>query len=187
MEQSVVVEHIENNSWALVIVVNRNAYGRRTVVPMIFVGDPDTGDFAAAPQLKTWARAGLLCIYNTMPERREELLKNAVSEFVRQVSLRSFIKERSKVGIVARARASGAEKPIEFFGLTRESEPALFWLCERSSTAYQALKVSKFLAEKNKIGELTRSERDAIAMKNITHGETLKSPVQILNVWRGTK
>ena len=143
MEQSVVIEHQEGDSWALVIVVNRSAYGRRTVTPMIFTHS-DCGDFSACPQLRSWARAGLVCVYTAVPPaQREELLKNAVAEFVRQVSQRSFIRERSKVGIVARARASKTEKPIEFFGLTRSTEPALFWLCERSSTAYQALVSTK--------------------------------------------
>jgi hypothetical protein len=182
-EQSIIVEHQEGSDWALVIVVTRSAYGRRSVVPMLFVID-GCGDFAECPQLRNWARGGLLCVYNPVPEKREGLLKNAVAEYVRQVSLRSFIAERSKVGIVARHRASKAEKPIEFFGLTRESEPALFWLCDRSTTAYQALRVCRYLVEKHSIGSLTQAERDEIGMENITHGETLKSATQILNAWR---
>lgn len=71
---------------------------------MIFAND-GYGIFAVAPQLKVWVRAGLVSLYNPPVERREELLGNAVIEFVRQVSLRSYICERSKVGIVARAKA----------------------------------------------------------------------------------
>ncbi len=182
-EQSIVVEHVEKDQWALVIVATRSAFGRRSVVPIIFVND-GVGEFATAPQLKSWARAGLLAVYNVPPDRREEILKAAVSEYVRQVSLRTFIRERSKVGIVARARAAKAEQPIGFFGMTRENEPALFWLVERSATAYQALKVAKYLVEKNNIGELTQAERDEVAMKNILRGETPKSPSQILATWR---
>jgi len=182
-ENSIVVEHQEGSDWALVITATRSAYGRRSVVPMLFIID-GCGDFAECPQLRNWARGGLLCIYNPAPEKREALLKNCIAEYVRQCSLRTFIKERSKVGIVARARASKSEKPVEFFGLTRESEPALFWLCDRSATAYQALRVARYLVEKNHIGELTQGEREAAAMKHITRGETLKSPTQILNAWR---
>jgi len=183
MESSIVVENQEGADWALVITATRSAYGRRSVVPMIFVS-ADCGDFAACPQLKNWARAGLVCIYNPPPTHREEILKNAVAEYVRQVSLRSFIAERSKVGILARHRASKSEKPIEFFGLTRESEPALFWLCDRSSSAYQALRVCRYLVEKHSIGALTQEEREAAAMKHLLQGETPKHPSQILNAWR---
>lgn len=182
-ENSIVVEHQEGSDWALVITATRSAYGRRSVVPMLFIID-GCSDFAECPQLRTWARSGLVALYNPAPENREGLLKNCVADFVRQVSLRSFIKERSKVGIVARHRASKAEKPIEFFGLSRESEPALFWLCDRSTTAYQALRVCRYLVEKHSIGALTQSERDEIGMRNITHGETLKSASRILNHWR---
>jgi hypothetical protein len=160
-------------------------YGRRTATPMIFCCS-DCGIFAAAPQLKNWQRAGLVCVYTVAPERREEILSNAVQEFCRQVGLRSFVKERTKVGIAARgkARSKAYDEPLEFFGLNREQEPAFFWLLEKDSTAYQALRVAQFLAEKYRIGELTQAEREALATKLLTNGETLKSPHQILHAWR---
>src|SRR5271169_5363314 len=118
MENSIVVEHTEGADWALVIVCTRSAYGRRYLTPMIFV-NADCGLFGACPQLKNWVRGGLVSLYNTPPERRVEILKNAVGDFVRQVSLHSFVKERSKVGIVARSKARKKEfdEPINFFGL----------------------------------------------------------------------
>ena len=114
------------------------------------------------------------------------MLANAVQEFCRQVGQRSFIKERTKVGIVARAKAQSKkyDEPIDFFGLTRDAEPAFFYLLEKDSTAYQALRVAKFLVEKHSIGALTQAEREALALKLQINGETLKSPQQILNHWR---
>ena len=184
-DQSVVVHHQQGAEWAFVLVVTRSSYGRRSVTPMIFVC-ADCGIFATAPQLRNWQRAGLVCIYSPQPERREEMLGNAVQEFVRQVGLRSFIKERTKVGIVARAKSSSKkfDEPIQFFGITREQEPAFYWLLEHDSTAYQALRVARFLVEKHGIGALTQAEREALAEKLLTRGETLKSPGAILNAWR---
>jgi hypothetical protein len=146
----------------------------------------DCGTFATAPQLRNWQRGGLVCIYNPQPERREETLANAVQEFCRQVSLRSFIKERTKVGIVARAKAQAKkyDEPLQFFGITREQEPAFYYLLEHDSTAYQGLRVAKFLVEKYQIGALTQAEREALALKLQLNGETLKSPSQILNHWQ---
>src|SRR5437899_1527040 len=103
-QRSVIVEHQESTDWALVLTANRNAYGRRDITPMIFAND-GCGILAVAPQLKAWVRAGLVFVYSPPAERREELLKNAVNEFVRAVSLRTNILERSRVGIVARAKA----------------------------------------------------------------------------------
>lgn len=184
MQQSVIVQHVENTDWALVLVATRNEYGRRSITPMIFAND-GCGIFAVAPNLKQWVRGGLVYVYNPPAERREEILNNAVSEFVRQVSLRSFVAERSKVGIVARAKAkTQAVVPPEGFELSEATEPALFWLCERSETASQAVKVLSYLITKNHIGALTQREREAIGNKLLTRGETLKSPNAILNHWR---
>jgi hypothetical protein len=185
MDASIVVHHQQGAEWALVIVVTRSMYGRRTVTPMIFCC-ADCGIFATAPQLRNWQRGGLVCVYSVAPERREEMLSNAVQEFCRQVGQRSFIRERTKVGIVAQAKARSKkyDEPLEFFGLNREQEPAFFWLLEKDSTAYQALRVAKFLAEKYRIGELTQTEREALATKLLTNGETLKSPNAILNHWQ---
>ncbi len=185
MDSSIVVHHQQGGDWALVIVCTRSQFGRRSVVPMIFCC-VDCGIFATAPQLRNWQRGGLLCIYNPQPEHREEMLGNAIQEFCRQVRQRSFIRERTKVGIVARAKAASKkyDEPINFFGVTREQEPAFYFLLEHDSTAYQALRVAKFLVEKHGIGQLTQAEREALAMKLQFNGETLKSPQQILNHWR---
>jgi hypothetical protein len=174
-QQSVVVQHVENADWALVLVATRNEYGRRSLTPMIFACE-GCGIFAVAPSLKQWVRSGLVYVYAPPPERREEILNNAVTEFVRQVSLRSFIKERSKVGIVARVRARSEDfsNPPEGFDLGREQEPALFWLCEKSETACQAIRVLRYLITKNHIGALTQHERELIGTKLMTRGETLR-------------
>jgi hypothetical protein len=185
LQSSVVVQHVEGTDWALVLVATRSEYGRRSITPMIFACE-GCGIFAVAPTLRRWIRAGQLYVYNPPPERREEILNNAVSEFVRQVSLRAFIRERSKVGIVARVRARSNDfnEPPEGFELNREQEPALFYLCEKSETACQALRVLRFLINKNHIGALTRAEREAIGKKLLTRDDVLKSPNQILNQWR---
>jgi len=171
---SVVVQHVESDSWALVLVATRSKYGRRSITPMIFV-NAGCGIFAVAPSLKQWVRAGLVCVYDPPAERRAEVLDNAVAEFVRQVSLRSFIKERSKVGIVARAKARSEDfnDPPEGFDLNREQEPALFWLCSKSETACQAMRVLRYLITKNHIGALTQHEREALAEKVLMRGNTL--------------
>ncbi len=173
-QNSVVVQHVEDGDWALVIVASRSEYGRRSITPMIFAND-GCGIFAVAPNLKQWVRAGLVYVYNPPVERRVEILNNAVTEFVRQVSLRSFIKERSKVGIVARAKARSEDfsNPPEGFELSREQEPALFWLCEKSETACQAMRVLRYLITKNHIGALTQHEREAISTKLIQRGNLL--------------
>ena len=100
-----------------------------------------------------------------------------MTEFVRQVSLRSFICEQSRVGVVARAKARRDEfnQPPEGFELRREDEPAFFWLWEKSETAHQAMRVARYLIEKNKIGALTQDERDAIGHRLLTKGESLKN------------
>jgi hypothetical protein len=176
MQNSIVVQHIEGGDWALVIVATRSEYGRRSITPMIFANE-GCGIFAVAPQLKAWVRGGLVSLYNPPPERRDELLKNAVAEFVRQVSLRSFICVRSAVGIVARAKARRDDfnESPEGFELRREDEPAFFWLWEKSETAHQAMRVARYLIDKNKIGALTQAERDAIGQRLLTKGESLKN------------
>ncbi len=176
MQTSIVVHHQEGTDWALVIVATRSEYGRRELTPMIFANN-GCGIFAVAPQLRSWARSGRVFLYDPPPERREEILGNAVQEFCRQVSLRSFIRERSKVGIVARAKASRPvfNDPPEGFELSREREPAFYYLCEKSETACQAVRVARYLIQKHGIGSLTQSERDALAQKLLTHGESLKN------------
>lgn len=175
MQKSIVVEHVEGGDWALVMTANRSEYGRRSIVPMIFAND-GCGIFAVCPQLKSWVRGGLVSLYNPPPDRREELLKNAVGEFVRQVALRSYICERSRVGIVARAKARRDEfnHPPEGFELRREDEPAFFWLWEKTDVAEQSMRVARYLIDKNKIGALTQAEREAIAQQLLTKGEPLK-------------
>jgi hypothetical protein len=179
MQKSIVVEHQEGADWALVLVATRSDHGRRSIVPMIFA-NKDCGIFAVAPQLKQWIATGLVCLYNPPPDRREELLKNAVIEFVRQCALRSFICERSRVGIVAKAKARRDEfdKPPEGFELSSATEPAFFWLCSKSETAVQTMRVARYLIEKNKIGELSQAERDALGLKLLTRGESLKNVFQ---------
>jgi hypothetical protein len=135
------------------------------------------GIFAVAPMLNQWLKAGLIFQYDPPPDQRAEILKNATNEFVRQVALRSFIVERSSVGIVGRAKARGDEfnNPPAGFELRRESEPAFFWLFEHTDAAEQAMRVLRYLIVKNGIGELTQSERESIGEKAITNGERLKN------------
>lgn len=176
MQKSVIVQHQESGDWALVLVATRSDYGRRSIVPMIFT-NKDCGIFAVAPQLNQWIRAGLVFQYAPPEDRREEILKNAVTEFIRQVGLRSFIADRSSVGIVGRAKARSEkfDKPPDGFELHRENEPAFFWLFEKTDAAEQAMRVLRYLIDKNKIGELTQGEREAIGTKLLTKGETLKN------------
>jgi hypothetical protein len=171
-DRSVVVEHVEGTDWALVLTANRSEYGRRYIVPMIFAND-GCGIFATAPNLKSWQRAGLVFVYNPPPDRREEMLKNAVAEFVRTMAHRANILERSRVGIVARAKASRQEfnNPPEGFSLSEASEPALYWLCSRNETAVQAMRVLRYLIGKHNIGALTQAESDAIGKRLILKGE----------------
>jgi hypothetical protein len=185
MQKSVVVQHVEGSDYALVLVATRSDYGRRGIVPMIFC-NKDCGIFAVAPMMAQWLATGLVFQYNPPPDRREEILKNAVNEFVRQVSLRSYICERSSVGIVARAKARSDDfnKPAEGFELHRENEPAFFWLWEKTDVAEQGMRVLRYLIDKNKIGELTQGEREAIGTKWITQGGNLKDINSPLKVWR---
>jgi len=181
MQQSIVVEHQEGSDFALVIVASRNDYGRREIVPMIFAAE-GCGILAAAPMLKMWVKAGLLALYNPPVHKREELLRNAVVEFVRQVALRSFIRERSKVGIVARAKARREEfnNSIEGFEINAAREPAFSWLFERSENVQQALRVARYLISKNRIGELTLAERETHGEKLLAGGDRFK----VVNSWR---
>jgi hypothetical protein len=176
MHKSVVVQHIEGGDFALILVATRSDYGRRSIVPMIFCCK-GCGVFAVAPQLNQWIKAGLVFQYDPPPDQRAELLKNAVTEFIRQVGLRSFIADRSSVGIVGRAKARSEkfDKPPDGFELHRENEPAFFWLFEKTDAAEQAMRVLRYLIDKNKIGELTQGEREAIGTKLLTKGETLKN------------
>lgn len=174
MQRSIVVEHQEGADWALVLEAKRSDYGRRAIIPMIFA-NKDCGIFAVAPQLHLWVKAGLVCIYNPPPDRREELLKNAVIEFVRSIALKSFICDRSRVGIVARAKArrDDFDKPPEGFELNHLTEPAFFWLCSKSENAVQAMRVARYLIDKNKIGELSQGEREAIGERLLLKGDRL--------------
>jgi hypothetical protein len=179
MQQSIVVEHQEGSDFAIVIVASRNDYGRREIVPMIFACE-GCGVLAAAPMVKMWVKAGLLALYNPPADKREELLRNAVIEFSRQVALRSFIKERSKVGIVARAKARREEfnNSIEGFEISAQREPAFAWLFEHSENVQQALRVARYLIAKHKIGELTLAEREAHGEKLLAGGDKFKT------IWR---
>jgi hypothetical protein len=176
MQQSVVVQHQEGSDWALVLVATRSDYGRRSIMPMIFANS-GCGVFAVAPQLKAWMHSGLISLYDPPPERREELLANAVQESVRHISLRSFIAERSKVGIIARAKACREDfnHPPEGFELNRATEPVFFWLAEKSENAVQAMRVLRYLINKNKIGTLTQSELEKLGERLLTRGESLKN------------
>jgi hypothetical protein len=170
MQRSVIVEHVEGGDFALILVATRSDYGRRDIVPMVFA-NKGCGLFAVAPQLNQWVKAGLIFVYDPPQDRREELLKNAVNEFVRQVGMRSFVVERSRVGLVARAKARSEEfdKPIEGFELSRVTEPAFAWLFEKSDAAEQAVRVLRYLIAKNHIGALTQGEREAIGQKLMTN------------------
>src|ERR1017187_4806160 len=175
MQQSVVVEHQEGSEFAIVIVATRNDYGRREIVPMIFACE-GCGIVAAAPMLRMWQKAGLLALYNPPVDQRETLLRNAVTEFVRQVAIRGFIRERSKVGIVARAKARREEfdNSIPGFQVSAAREPAFAWLFERSENVQQALRVARYLISKNKIGDLTLAEREAAGEKLLAGGDKFK-------------
>lgn len=176
MQRSVVVQHIEGGDYALILVATRNDYGRRDICPMIFC-NKGCGIFAVAPMLHQWIRAGLVFQYDPPPDQRAEILKNATTEFVRQVALRSFICERSSVGIVGRAKARGEQfdNPPEGFELSQQTEPAFAWLFSKTDAAVQAMRVLRYLIAKNNIGELTQHERENIGMKTLTKGETLKN------------
>jgi hypothetical protein len=145
-QQCVVVQHCEGGDWALILVATSD----HEIVPMIFCMR-GCGIFATAPQLKQWEHAGLVFQYDPPPEHREEMLKNAVEEFVRSVSLKYFIADRSRVGIVARVKAL-TEMPDVMSAGFREKEPALYWLCEKTDAAPQAMRILKYLLEKNRIG-----------------------------------
>jgi hypothetical protein len=170
-QRSVIVEHVEGSEWALVLTANRNEFGRRDIVPMIFAND-GCGLFAVAPQLKSWVRAGLVFIYNPPQDRREEILKNAVGEFCRAVQQRTNILERSRVGIVARAKAARAEFTTapKGFAISEATEPAFWWLASRNETAAQSVKVLNYLITKHKLGALTQAEADALGEKLIKRG-----------------
>src|SRR6266404_4249085 len=130
----VIAQHQEAGDWSFVLVAVRNAYGRRNITAMIFTCD-GAGILAVAPQLRAWVKAGLVFVYNSPPDRREELLKNATDEFIRAVALRTNILERSRVGIVARAKAKNEQViPPQGFILSEATEPALLWLCSRNET-----------------------------------------------------
>jgi hypothetical protein len=171
MQSSVVVEHVEGAEWALVLAASRGEYGRRSITPMIFVNE-GCGVFAVCPMTKAWIRAGYIFSYNPSVEMREALLKNAVQEFVRQVSLRSNILERSRVGIVARAKASPDRfcDPPKGFELNAATEPAFMWLFERSEVAQQAMRVARYLIEKHNLGHLTQAEIETIGGRLIRKG-----------------
>jgi hypothetical protein len=138
---------------------------------MIFAND-GCGALAVAPQLKSWVRAGLVFVYNPPPDRREEALKNAVNDFVRQVSNRTNVLERSRVGIVARAKArsDNFNSPPPGFALSEATEPALFWLCSRSESAVQAMRVLRYLIQKHNLCALTQTEIEALG-ERIVKGE----------------
>lgn len=171
-QRSVIVEHQEGGDWALVLTANRNEFGRRDIVPMIFAND-GCGLFAVAPQLKSWVRAGLVFIYTPPADRREEILKNAVGEFVRAVGLRTNILERSRVGIVARAKARSEQFTVQpqGFVISEATEPAFWWLASRSETAAQSMRVLNYLIGKHKVGALTQAEADALGEKLIKRGQ----------------
>jgi hypothetical protein len=148
MEQCVAVQHVENSDWALVLF----ATSLCEIIPMIFY--MGSGIFETAPQLKQWRREGRVFQFDSvLPERREELLKNAVTEFVHHIARQYTVVERSSVGIVARIRARAEDEPKSANALAwLEKEPAFKWLYERTDAASQAMKVLKYLVEKNKIG-----------------------------------
>jgi hypothetical protein len=145
MEQCVVVQHVENSDWALVLF----ATSLCEIIPMIFY--MGSGIFETAPQLKQWRREGRVFQFDSVPERHEELLKNAVTEFVQHIARQYTVVERSSVGIAARIRARAEDATADRIAWL-EKEPAFKWLYERTDAAPQAMKVLKYLVEKNKIG-----------------------------------
>ncbi len=171
MQSSIVVEHVEGAEWALVLVATRGEYGRRSITPMIFANE-GCGVFAVCPMTKAWLRAGYIFTYNPPVDMRDALLKNAVNEFVRQVSHRSNILERSRVGIVARAKASPDRfcEPPKGFELSAATEPAFMWLFERSEVAQQTMRVARYLIEKHNLGRLTQAEIETIGERLVKKG-----------------
>jgi hypothetical protein len=128
--------------------------------------------FAVAPQLRSWSKAGLIFVYNSLPDHREQLLKNATDDFIRAVALRSNFLERSRVGIVARAKARNEQViPPQGFEISEATEPAFWWLASRSEPAGQALRVLSYLISKHKLGELTQAEREELGTRLIKRGE----------------
>lgn len=176
MQRSVIAQHVESGDYALILTATRSDYGRRYITPMIFTVK-GCGIFAVAPMLKQWEKAGLVFTYDPPPDQRAEILKNATNEWVRQVALRSFIAERSSVGIVARAKSKSEkfDDPPKGFELSREKEPAFFWLFEKTDAAVQAMRVLRYLIDKNGIGELTQQEREAVGERMLTGSERLKN------------
>jgi len=130
------------------------------------------GIFAVCPMTKAWQRAGQVFIYSPPADMREQLLDNAIGEWVRQVGMCSNILERSRVGIVARAKASPArfDDAPAGFELSAQTEPAYYWLFSRSEPAVQAMKVARYLIEKWNLGRLTQAETEAINEKLIRRG-----------------
>ena len=136
-----------------------------TTVVAIFVDDflqQGLRHLCRCSMLHQWIRAGLVFQYEPPPDQRAEILKNATTEFVRQVALRSFICERSSVGIVGRAKARGEQfdNPPEGFELSQQTEPAFAWLFSKTDAAVQAMRVLRYLIAKNNIGELTSTKRE---------------------------
>jgi len=138
---------------------------------MIFANE-GCGLFAVCPLVKAWSRAGLIYVYNPPDGMREALLDNAITEFVRHVGMRSNILERSRVGIVARAKASSlrfADAPAGF-ELSAQTDPAFAWLFERAEPAVQAMRVARYLIEKHNLGRLTQAEIETIGERLIKRG-----------------
>jgi hypothetical protein len=64
--------------------------------------------------------------------------------------------------------------PPTNFELSREREPAFFYLADQSETARQAVKILSYLITKHHIGDLTQQEREAIGTKLLVDKDVLK-------------
>lgn len=168
---AVIVEHCEKGEWALVLVAMRTATGKRTLTAMIFVND-GTGVFATCPHTKGWAQAGHIQVFEPPEARRDEMLKNAVSEFVAHVAREFNVLDRSRVGIVARVKSQAAKfnDAPPGFELKQYQEPAYAWLFERSEIAVDAMRVLRVLIKQHYLGELTQAEREGIGERLIRKG-----------------
>lgn len=150
MRQSVIVQHTSEN-YAFVLVATRS----EGIVPMIFI-NKGCDLFAAAPMLDQWVKAGLLYEYDKPPVLREEILKNAVTEYVRVISRCTDIVARNIVRVVPPRVKVSSDEDFDLppdFELDQEKEPAFFWLFQKADVAVQAMRIIKYLMDKHKISE----------------------------------
>jgi hypothetical protein len=161
--KAVVVTYRERDDWALILIAWRDQFGQRGISPLIIV--PQT-----SVMLLGLCGAGtyVLPTAHVKESLREECLKNAVADYVRQAREEYMrVIEQASPGLIQNLRTLSYDEATSGFQVPVDA--AFRRLCNSrvSDKAMAALRLVRFLADKHKLGEPTLEESDNVAVNKL--------------------